>query len=75
MSAGVQWTIRRSFWDFLTAVKYRAATPARIPVPAPLGQPLESVPLREVFPAIAIDKIQCAKNVPADEASPRKRRA
>lgn len=75
MSSGVQWTIRRLFWDFLTAMKYRAAKPAHIPVPAPFEGPVESVPLREVFPRIAIGAIPSAKNVPADEASPRKRRA
>jgi arachidonate 15-lipoxygenase len=75
MSSGIQWTIRRSFWDVLTAVKYRAAKPARIPVPAPFNGPVESVPLRDVFPRIAIGAIPFAKNVPVDEASPRKRRA
>jgi arachidonate 15-lipoxygenase len=75
MSSSIQWVIRRSFWDGLTAVKFRAATPAHIPVPAPLDGPVESVPLREVFPAIAIEAISFAKKVPVDEASPRKRRA
>jgi arachidonate 15-lipoxygenase len=56
-------------------VKYRAAKPAHIPVPVWPDGPVESVPLREVFPSIAIAAIPFAKSVPADEASPRKRRA
>jgi arachidonate 15-lipoxygenase len=43
-------------------------------VPAALDGPVESVPLRSVFPTIAIDAIPFAKKVPADEASPLKRR-
>ena len=74
MSSSMQWAIRRSFWDALTVLKYRGNKPVRIPVPAALDRPLESVPLREVFPAIAIDAIPFAKRVPADEANRFKRR-
>jgi hypothetical protein len=74
MSSDVAWSVRRSFWDAFTVLKFRGAKPVHIPVPIPLDRPLESVPLREVFPAIAIETIPCAKRVPPDEASPVKRR-
>jgi hypothetical protein len=72
--SSVQWVVRRSFWDALTVLKFRGNKPAHIPVPVPLDGPVESVPLREVFPAIAIDAIPCAKKVPASERSAFKRR-
>jgi len=75
MPSSLQWVIRRSFWDALTVLKYRGNKPVHIPVPpAAFDGPVESVPLRVVFPTIPIDAIPCAKKVPADEASPFKRR-
>jgi hypothetical protein len=74
MSSSVQWTIRRSFWDALTVLKFRGNKVVHIPVPATPVGPVETVPLRDVFPGIAIDAIRCAKKVPRDEASPFKRR-
>jgi hypothetical protein len=74
LSSSIQWAIRRSFWDALTVLKYRGNKPVRVPVPAAFDGPVESVPLRNVFPGIEIDAITFAKKVPADEASPFKRR-
>jgi arachidonate 15-lipoxygenase len=74
MSSSVQWAIRRSFWDALTVLKYRGNKPVHVPVPSAFDGPVESVPLRSVFPRIAIDAIPFAKKVPRDEASPVKRR-
>lgn len=74
MSSLVPWSVRRSFWNAMTVLKFRGNKPVRIPVPTQFDGPVETVPMRALFPRIAIDTIPVAKKVPADEANAFKRR-
>lgn len=74
ISSRLQWAFRRSFWDAVTVLRYRINKAVVIPVPAPLPHRLQSVPLREVYPSIAIGSIPFSKNVPRDEANRVRRR-
>lgn len=63
------WKLRRTFWNWLTVVKFRANRPRPIPEPTEDGRRVVPIPLEERYPSIPISKIPVADHVPPDEAT------
>jgi hypothetical protein len=70
---GLIWTLRKGFWNWLAAFKFRGNKPANIPVPTDDRQRIEAVPLNEMTPGIPIKNIPVSNLIPRDEAQPLKK--
>ena len=63
------WTLRRTFWNLLSVVKFRANSPRPAPVPVDDRRPVRPTPLAERYPGIPISKVLVADHVPPDETT------
>ena len=63
------WTVRKTVWDRLAVMKFRANKPVRIPLPQDDGRTLKAVSLASQYPRIPVANVLIGDHVPADEAS------
>jgi arachidonate 15-lipoxygenase len=65
----IVWKTRSALWNRLGILKFRAATPAVVPIPSDDAAKLTAVTLASQVPDIPIPNILVADRVPEDEAS------
>ena len=63
------WTVRKTVWDRLAVLKFRANKPVRIPLPQDSARTVKAVSLASKFPRIPVDNVLIGDHVPDDEAS------
>lgn len=63
----IEWTIRKSCWNFVAALKYRRNHPKSVDRVEPTSSPLQLVPLAAVYPEIPITDVLIADHPPPDE--------
>jgi Lipoxygenase len=61
------WTVRRTFWNLLSIVKFFANLPRAAPEPVEDRRPIRPIPLKERYSRIPITKVLVADHVPPDE--------
>ena len=63
------WTVRKTVWDRLAVLKFRANKPVRIPLPQDSARTVKAVSLASKFPRIPVENVLIGDHVPDDEAS------
>ena len=63
----LQWMVRKGFWNGVARAKYRMTRPKNVTTVAVRRSPVTLIPFTESFPAIPIEGIRVAKQVPQDE--------
>jgi Lipoxygenase len=61
------WSLRRTFWNLLSVVKFRANLPRTAPEPVADRRPVRTRPLKDRYPGIPISKIPVHDHIPPDE--------
>ncbi len=61
------WTLRRTFWNWLSAMKFWANLPRPVPEPKKDRRRVVPIELKRRYPEIPIKKIPVADHVPPDE--------
>ena len=61
------WSLRRTFWNLLSVLKFRANLPRTAPEPVDDRRPVRPIPLRDRYPGIPISKVLVADHIPPDE--------
>jgi hypothetical protein len=61
------WYIRKSIWNELTALKFRANRPAKIPAPVASRRKIVPIRFASAFPQLPIPSLLWADHVPKDE--------
>ncbi len=62
------WKLRRTFWNWLSILKFRANKPRPVPEPTVDRRRVVPIPLQKRYPSIPISRIPVADHAPPDES-------
>lgn len=66
-----RWSIRRAIWNWIVTTKFRTNVRLNVTRLMKDPEPLQMVPLTQVFPNVAIENVLIADRIPTDEQFPR----